>query len=110
MASLAAALKEEFPDREWTAVLGAMADKDISGMLGNLRGLVREVHAAAADSPRALAAESMAGAAREHLDVPAEAHPSVAAAIAAAMASGGPVLITGSIYVVAEARRALGIV
>jgi folylpolyglutamate synthase/dihydropteroate synthase len=41
--------------------------------------------------------------------VPATAHPSVAAAVAAAMAAGGPVLITGSIYVVGEARHALGV-
>jgi folylpolyglutamate synthase/dihydropteroate synthase len=34
-------------------------------------------------------------------------HATVAAAVAAAQASGEPVLVTGSIYVVGEARAAL---
>lgn len=109
MQALAAALREEFPETRWVAVLGAMADKDIPEMLGHLAGLVQEVHAAAADSPRALDADGMAGLVREHLDVDSTAHPSVAAAVAAAMATGDPILITGSIYVVAEARKALGV-
>jgi dihydrofolate synthase/folylpolyglutamate synthase len=108
MASLAAALREEFAGIQWTAVIGAMADKDITGMLGHLRGLVREVHAAAADSPRALPAGEMAELAQQQLGMPATAHPSVAVAVAAAQATGTPVLVTGSIYVVGEARRALG--
>ena len=108
MASLAAALREEFAGIQWTAVIGAMADKDIAGMLGHLRGLVREVHAAAADSPRALPAGEMAELAQQQLGMPATAHPSVAVAVAAAQATGTPVLVTGSIYVVGEARRALG--
>jgi dihydrofolate synthase/folylpolyglutamate synthase len=109
MASLAAALREEFPGIQWSAVIGAMADKDLTTMLGHLRGLVRQVHAAAADSPRALPADEMAELAQRHLGVPATAHPSVAAAVAAAQAAGTPVLVTGSIYVVGEARRALGV-
>jgi len=109
MAALAAALREEFPGKRWVAVLGAMTDKDIRVMLGHLDGLVGEAHTAAADSPRALGSEEMAALAGEHLHVPTTAHPSVAAAVEAAMATGDPVLITGSIYVVAEARKALGI-
>ena len=109
MEALAAALEEEFPDTRWVAVMGAMADKDVPAMLGHVQGLVGEVHAAAADSPRALDAVAMADLARERLGVDATAHPSVAAAVAAAMGTGNPVLITGSIYVVAEARKALGV-
>jgi len=109
MAALAAALREEFPDIRWVAVLGAMADKDVPAMLANLGGLVASAHTAAADSPRALPAPEMAALVGDHLGVDATPHPSVATAVSAAMASGEPVLITGSIYVVAEARRALGI-
>jgi folylpolyglutamate synthase/dihydropteroate synthase len=46
--------------------------------------------------------------AQQQLGMPATAHPSVAVAVAAAQATGTPVLVTGSIYVVGEARRALG--
>jgi dihydrofolate synthase/folylpolyglutamate synthase len=109
MAALAAALREEFPATRWTAVLGVMSDKDVAAMLGHLGDAIGEAHTAAADSPRARGAEEMADLIRRHLDVPATPHPSVAAAVAAAMATGDPVLITGSIYVVAEARRALGV-
>lgn len=109
MASLAAALREEFPGIQWSAVVGAMADKDIITMLSHLRGLVRQVHTAAADSPRALPADAMAELAQLHVGVPATPHPSVAAAVAAAQAEGAPVLVTGSIYVVGEARKALGV-
>jgi dihydrofolate synthase/folylpolyglutamate synthase len=109
MAALAAGLREEFPGLRWTAVFGAMADKDVAGMMRHLDGLVAEVHAAAAATPRALPPESVAEAVHTQLSVPATAHPSVAAAVAAAMAAGGPVLITGSIYVVGEARHALGV-
>lgn len=109
MHALATALREEFPDIRWVAVVGAMADKDVPAMLRHLDGLVQEVHSAAADSPRALEAETMASLARERLGVDATAHASVAAAVAEAMATGDPILITGSIYVVAEARKALGV-
>jgi dihydrofolate synthase/folylpolyglutamate synthase len=109
MAALAVALREEFPDTGWTAVLGAMIDKDVAAMLGHLDGTITEAHTAAADSARARGAEEMADLVRQHLDIPASPHASVAAAVAAAMATGDPVLITGSIYVVAEARRALGL-
>jgi folylpolyglutamate synthase/dihydropteroate synthase len=49
----------------------------------------------------ALAAEAMA--------VPISTHDSVAAAVAAALDAGGPVLVTGSLYVVGEARHWLGL-
>jgi len=45
----------------------------------------------------------------EVLGVPTAAHESVAAALAAAMSSGEPVLVTGSVYVAGEARDALGL-
>jgi dihydrofolate synthase/folylpolyglutamate synthase len=109
MAVLAAALDEEFRGVTWTVVFGAMSDKDVSGMLVHLRGSAGRVHVAAAHTPRAMPAHDLATLAGEIVDAPAIAHPSVAEALTAALADGGPVLVTGSIYVVGEARAALGV-
>ncbi len=109
METLVAALEEEYPGVAWTLVFGAMADKDVAAMLVALRGRVGTAHTAAADSPRALDAERAAAMITEHLGIPATPHPSVAAAVTAARATATHVLITGSLYVVGEARAALGV-
>lgn len=109
LAALATALEEEFPGVRWTLVFGAMRDKDVPPMLDALRDRVAAAHVAAADSPRAMEAGDLADLAARRLGVPVTAHRSVAEALAAARAGGGPVLVTGSIYVVGEARRAAGV-
>lgn len=109
MATLAAALREEFRAVTWTLVFGAMADKDVTGMVDALTGLVSAAHTAAADTPRAMAPDRAARLIEDRLGVPATPHDSVGGAVAAARATGRGVLVTGSIYVVGEARAALGI-
>lgn len=107
--ALAAALAEEFPTTRWTVVLGAMSDKNLSAMLELLKPAVSSLHACrATDSPRARPPEEVAALAGEILGVPARAHDSVPEAVTAALEAGGPVLVTGSLYVVGEARTALG--
>jgi len=85
-----------------------MADKDVAGILQPLRGLVASVHATAADNTRALPPDQAAALAEQVLEVPAVAHPSVVDALAAAPGDE-PLLVMGSIYVVGDAREALGI-
>jgi dihydrofolate synthase/folylpolyglutamate synthase len=109
MEALAAALAEELPGVTWTLVLGAMRDKDVPAMLDALRGRVKLAHTAAADSPRAMSAPEVAALVEARLGVPAAPHGSVAEAVAAARRSGEHVLVTGSLYVVGEARKALGV-
>ena len=109
MEALAAALAEEFAGVRWTLVFGVMRDKDSAAMLDSLRGRVTQAHVAAAESPRALETEQVAALVGERLGIPATPHGSVADALAAARATGNHVLVTGSIYVVGEARAALGI-
>jgi folylpolyglutamate synthase/dihydropteroate synthase len=43
------------------------------------------------------------------MGVPVSSHDTVAAAVAAAFETGGPVLVTGSLYLVGEARGVLGL-
>jgi dihydrofolate synthase/folylpolyglutamate synthase len=109
MAALAAAVREEFPSLSWTLVFGAMADKDVPEMLRLLDGLATQVHTCAADIDRALSPDRVAEIASDALSVPVAAHDSVAGAVSAARASGGPVLVTGSIHLVGEVRTVLGL-
>ncbi|HEX9977823.1 MAG TPA: cyanophycin synthetase, partial [Acidimicrobiia bacterium] len=108
MAALEEALAEEYAGVSWTVVFGVMRDKDIRAMLGHLRDAAGRFHTAAADSPRAMPADQVGALVTEVVGSPATAHDSVAGALRVAMAEGGPVLVTGSIYVVGEARAALG--
>ncbi len=109
MEALASALRDEFAGVSWVTVFGAMRDKDVASMLDALKGRVQSVHTAAADSPRAMPAEEAAELAVAHLGVPATPHASVVEALAAARQTGEHVLVTGSLYVVGEARAALGV-
>jgi len=111
MAALAAALREEFPGVRWKIVFGAMSDKDVRAMLEMVRPFTAGLHAVAAESERAMPAGDLAGLASDVLggEIPVTVHDSVVAGVQAATASGEPMLVTGSIYVVGEARVGLGL-
>jgi len=111
MAALAAALREEFPGVRWKIVFGAMSDKDVRAMLEMVRPFTAGLHALAAESERAMPAGDLAGLASDVLggEIPVTVHDSVVAGVQAATASGEPMLVTGSIYVVGEARVGLGL-
>jgi dihydrofolate synthase/folylpolyglutamate synthase len=110
--ALAATLSEEFPPLDWTVVMGVLGDKDSDAMLGHLDGLVSRFIATAPDSERAQPPGDVAKAARrifgpgvevvEHADVP-----SAMAAGLAAVTAADALLVTGSLYVVGEARPIL---
>ena len=104
-ARLAETLRAVFPERRWGLVFGVSADKDAAAILRPLRPLVGEVwltrsrHPRAAD-PAALVAPATA------LGLSVRLRATVAEAFEEALASGGPVLVAGSLFVVAEAREA----
>ena len=105
--ALVGALREEFAAQRWQIVFGAMADKTVDEMLQALSPLAAGFHMVAADSDRAMPSADLALLAETVGDLPVSDVGSVADGIAAAQATGGPVLVTGSIYVVGEARQAL---
>jgi folylpolyglutamate synthase/dihydropteroate synthase len=86
------------------------ANKDVDGMLVQLAPLADVAYAARNESERTGEAEAIAerfGAEGK----PVSIHDSVAAALDAALAAADGsdcVLVTGSLYTVADARRALG--
>jgi dihydrofolate synthase/folylpolyglutamate synthase len=110
---LAQALRAHFSFRRVLLVVGLNADKDMSAFARELATLDPEVTATRARLPRAAAANDVADAFRRE-GVPARIAPSVAWAVDDALAEAGPadlVCVTGSLYVVAEARAwVLGIV
>jgi dihydrofolate synthase/folylpolyglutamate synthase len=109
--ALARTLVDEFPTGDETvAVIGMLQGRDPSAMIEALRPAgVRTVVACTAPSPRALPAASIAEAARA-LGVQALAADTVRDALSLARARvspGGTLVVTGSLYVVADARALL---
>lgn len=116
--ALVGALAELAPGRQQYAVVAAMADKDVAGLLGELAPGVAEVICTANSSPRSLAAEELARIAGE-IFPPSQVHVagSVESALAVARqraAQASPsgaaepiVLVTGSVVTVADAHDVL---
>ena len=111
IAAGAAALDEEFPPFLWKTVVGALADKQLDLLLAGLVGVAGEVFAVTAPSDRAIPAAEVAAAARRALpDVEVHVSGTVAEGVEAAVGAAGEdgaVLVTGSMYVVGEARSLL---
>jgi dihydrofolate synthase/folylpolyglutamate synthase len=111
MIMLARSLVEEFTvEGEAQAVVGMLSGRDPTAMLGALLTAgIRSIVACSPRSPRALAAEVVAAAAAAlGMDVLVATSPSEAVAMAVGRA--GPddrVVVCGSLYVVADARRLL---
>ncbi len=107
---LAWTLKDEFTYRRLFLVLGTSADKDIPAIVGALAPLADVVGVTRSRHPRAAAVELLAeecGRAGR----PARVFPDVGAALAEFLTQAGAhdlVCVTGSLYLVAEAREYLG--
>ena len=109
----ARALAESLPDFfTWDRlhlVLGVFADKDLEGVVAPLAPLADAGYAAAVDSVRARPSREVADAMTAH-GIATEAFATVRDALdaaASAAAAGDLILVTGSLYTVADARRAL---
>ncbi len=107
--ALASALPEAFTWERLHLVLAVFSNKDLHGITAELAPLTDAAYAATTRSVRARpAAEVAAAIASEGVAV--QTFPDVLAAIAAARADAGArdlILVTGSLYTVADARRAL---
>jgi dihydrofolate synthase/folylpolyglutamate synthase len=111
MEALAETLLEDFDGNSWNLVIGVLDDKDVRRMLSHLDGLVERVFVTAADSPRAMDPRALAAIVDEVLgDVVVTVVPTVPRAVADALEAterDGALLVTGSLYVVGEARPLL---
>ena len=105
-AALADAMRESFRWRRLHLVLAVSANKDLAGICAPLAPLADEAYVARNDSVRSADPDAVAAA----LGRPAARFGSVAEALAAARAAADPadvVLVTGSLFTVADAKRAL---
>ena len=109
--ALRAALSECYEDRPLTLVFGAMRDKAVAEMAEILFPLAQHVVATAAENPRSATPEEIRdAAARTSADiVTADDVPAAIAQARPLTSQNGAIVITGSIYVVGEAMRELGV-
>ena len=108
-AALATALAESFTWQRLHLVIGVSANKDVDGVVAALAALADRAYATRHGSSRSAPAERVAEASADS-GLPVEAFATVAEALAAARDSADPedlILVTGSLYTVADARRDL---
>ena len=109
--ALRSTLSAVYGERPFTLIFGAMQDKDIRHVAEILFPLAQRVIATRADNPRAASPEQIREAAAR-ISVAIEDADNVPLALARAKAltgANGLVVITGSIYIVGEAMRELGV-
>jgi dihydrofolate synthase/folylpolyglutamate synthase len=102
-----AALGEAFVWRRLHLVIGVLSNKDVDGILAGLAARVDRAYACASSSPRALPSEELAEACRR-AGIDATPYSTVDEALDAALAAADDedlILVTGSLYTVADARR-----
>lgn len=101
------ALREWFPGRKWVVIFGASADKDIAGMLKALQPITDYLIVTRSDHPRAATPVELADLAAS-VGMGAEITVNIHRAFQRAQAVLRPkdgILVTGSIFLVAEARE-----
>jgi dihydrofolate synthase/folylpolyglutamate synthase len=109
--ALRSTLSETFPDREFTIVFGAMADKAVREMADILFPIAQHVVVAPIANPRAATTNQLlqAGSRSRTLMEAAESIPSALTRAAELTAAEGVIVVTGSIFLVGEAMKAMGI-
>ncbi len=97
-------LVERLPERRWVVVASILRDKDLGPMLSNLAGVGRTLVATSSSSERALDARELAERGRARFDrVEAVDDPRRAVERARELAGDdGSVLVTGSLYLLAD--------
>jgi dihydrofolate synthase/folylpolyglutamate synthase len=105
--ALAMALGEAFVWQRLHLVVGILSTKDVDGIVEALDSRADVAYACANSNPRSLSPEGVAEACRR-VGIDARPYPTVDAALDAALAVADDedlILVTGSLYTVADARR-----
>ena len=98
-------LVEHLPADDYTVMASILADKDVDAMLAALAAAGRRFVACRSSNPRSLPAEDLAGRARNRFEV-VEARDDPRDALELAHSLGEPVLVTGSLYLLADLEAA----
>ena len=102
---LAAALHAVFHVDRWTLIIGISADKDIAAILDGLLPIAERVIVTQASNSRAAKAEAVRAQIADRSVEVVQTH-TVAEAIDLALKDRSPIIITGSLFTVADAREA----
>ncbi len=94
---------ERLPKRDWVVVVSVLADKDVEGMLDRLGHSGRTLIATRSSNDRALDERELARRAEPYFDR-VETQPDPRSALERARTLG-PVLVTGSLYLLADLAR-----
>jgi len=94
-------LVEHLPADDYTVMASILADKDVDAMLAALAAAGRRFVACRSSNPRSLPAEDLAERARNRFEV-VEARDDPRDALELAHSLGEPVLVTGSLYLLAD--------
>ena len=94
-------LLERLPPGDYVVVASILADKDADGILARLARAGSTLVATRSTNPRALSAEAVAAAAGTHFAC-VEIEPDPHRALTRARDAGRPVLVTGSLYLLAD--------
>jgi dihydrofolate synthase/folylpolyglutamate synthase len=94
-------LLERLPDGDWTVVVSLLRDKDVDGMLERLARRARAFVTTQSSNPRALPARELADRARRYVSTVVAVEDPVAA-VPRAHELGPRVLVTGSLYLLAD--------
>jgi dihydrofolate synthase/folylpolyglutamate synthase len=89
------------PDGDWVVVVSVLRDKDVDGVLGRLAAVAQACVATQSSNARALPASELADRARRYVSEVVSVEDPVAA-VALAHALGPRVLVTGSLYLLAD--------
>jgi folylpolyglutamate synthase/dihydropteroate synthase len=98
-------LRERLPGADYTVCASILADKDVDAMLRQLSSLGRRFVATASSNSRSLPAPALAERARDHFAL-VEAIADPFAALRRAHDLGEPVLVVGSLYLLADLEAA----
>jgi folylpolyglutamate synthase/dihydropteroate synthase len=98
-------LTARLPSEDYTICASILRDKDVDAMLAALAEIGSRLVATTSSNARALSAEELADRARPRF-AHVEAQPTPSVALARAHALGEPVLVTGSLYLLAELEAA----
>jgi dihydrofolate synthase / folylpolyglutamate synthase len=102
---LAQALREVFHVDQWTLIIGISADKDISAILDGVLPIAERVIVTRASNSRGANIETLGAQVADRGYAPTLAA-SVATALEIALHDQTPIIITGSLFTVADAREA----